>query len=237
MADQIDSFLEAIGEKGNKFIENRVRNSPKTKFEDDNLISVDLSNLGIISLYPEMLEVLSGVKEIDLSDNMLEFIPEGLFAPLSGIKTISLKGNPIYTYHPKAFDGLDDLEHLDLSETQVFYLNPEIFNQMPNLKSIDLSGTKLPHHLQGRHTDIQKLKADAEKTEYERKAPSKLYFWKNLTFSYLAILCFIAIPITALAAGNSLNAIVGILLILGFVFLALDFGVIKRHVGAKPKLG
>ncbi len=65
-----------------------------------------------------------------------------------------------------------------------------------------------------------------------KKAPSKLYFWKNLTFSYLAILTFLSIPVLVLRSGNSLNATAGGLLVLGFVFLFLDFGVMKRHIGA-----
>ncbi len=232
MADQIEHFLEAIGEKGNTYAENKIRNSPKTKWEDDALIAIDLSGLGIIALYPEMLEPLAGVQDLDLSDNMIEFIPEGLFASLNGLKKLNLRDNPIYTYHPKAFEGLNDLESLDLGNTQIFYLNPKVFEQMPNLKSIDLRGTKLPKSLAGLHSDIDRLKQLAEQEKYMKKAPSKLYFWNNIIFSYLAILCFLTIPFVVLSSGNSLNAIAGGLFVLGLIFLFLDFGVMKRHIGA-----
>ncbi len=230
MADQIEQFLEAIGEKDNKFYIEKIQKNPGTIMENEKLVSVDLSGLELITLYPEMLAPLKGVETLILADNMLEYLPEGLFSELTGLKKLNLQGNPIYTYHPKAFVGLDELESLDLSRTQIFYLNQKIFDDLPNLKELDLSKTKLPASIRKRHSDTVKLKETIATERFYKKAPSRIYFWHNLTFSYLAILTFLLIPVFALKNGNSLDLTTGILFMLGILFLFLDFGVMKREI-------
>jgi Leucine-rich repeat (LRR) protein len=142
--------------------------NPMKKLKDDpfagleKLTILNIANLELTSLHPDLLQDLMSLKELylfrnlikeldekvfgylikleilDLSSNKLEYFPEKQFENLRSLKTLYLDRNPIKTLHEKQFENLVNLEVVTFAEAQFTTIPDGIFKNNGNLRTIVL---------------------------------------------------------------------------------------------------
>lgn len=127
---------------------------------------LDLSNTGLKSIFPEMLNKAPNLRQIHLRGNKIQELTEGTFTNLRNltivdlsfnniasirpatfinamnIKQLSLRGNQLNAFRGEIFNTGTSLEELDLSENQLSYLFPTSFRIHPRLRKINASRNK-----------------------------------------------------------------------------------------------
>ena len=75
---------------------------------------------------------------LDLSENVIEYIPASAFEPLT-IKALSLSSNPLLGISPRAFQGLENvLQRLDLFATGLQVIHWGVLRNLHLLRDLDL---------------------------------------------------------------------------------------------------
>ena len=106
--------------------------------------SLDLSGEGIVSLRKADFEGLTGLAELDLSDNALDHLPGDLFEHLDfSMRTLKLNGNPLGALPAGVFDPLTGLKTLDLSNTGLTELPAGLFAELDRLEVLQLVENRL----------------------------------------------------------------------------------------------
>ena len=106
--------------------------------------SLDLSGEGIGSLRKADFEGLTGLAELDLSDNALDHLPVDLFEHLDfSMRTLKLNGNPLGAFPAGVFDPLTGLKTLDLSNTGLTELPAGLFAELDRLEVLQLVENRL----------------------------------------------------------------------------------------------
>lgn len=127
---------------------------------------LDLSNTGLKSIFPEMLNKAPNLRQIYLRGNKIQELTEGTFTNLRNltivdlsfnsitsirpatfinamnIKQLSLRGNQLNAFRGEIFNTGTSLEELDISDNQLSYLFPTSFRIHPRLKKIIASNNK-----------------------------------------------------------------------------------------------
>ncbi len=80
---------------------------------------------------------------LDLSDNGLTTLPEGVFSQFDSLRALNLYGNQLTSLPPRIFAGLTKLQQLWLYENQLATLPPGIFAGLINLQILLLNSNQL----------------------------------------------------------------------------------------------
>lgn len=102
-----------------------------------------LENNDLESLHRDVFREFSCLKTLDLSDNQLECLPDGVFADLANLEELLIWNNSITKVSGATFAGLVQLRTLDLSFNPLESLEPSAFEDMKNLEKFRLVFTNL----------------------------------------------------------------------------------------------
>src|SRR6185369_4024554 len=91
---------------------------------------LDLSNNQLRTLPEGLFQGLTVLQMIDLSHNQLTDLPERLFRDLATLQLLCLHDNQLSTLPAGLFQGLETLQRLYLSENQLIDLPEGIFNNL-----------------------------------------------------------------------------------------------------------
>ncbi|XP_069386563.1 vasorin-like [Paralichthys olivaceus] len=139
------------------------QNGINTLSQDDfrglvELEMLDLSQNVLVEIPDGVFEMLSKLKNLDLSTNDITHISKGSFSGLVQLERLYLHANRIQSIHLEAFDGLDMLLELKLQGNQLTSLPALHF---PKLLLLDLSNNNIPSlgpsDLQTPHLEALKL--------------------------------------------------------------------------------
>ena len=78
---------------------------------------------------------MKSLQYLDIGENLIEEVPEGLLQNCQDLKLIELKKNPIRKIHPDAFINLPSLQKLIISEAMSVHQFPNL-NGTENLRTI-----------------------------------------------------------------------------------------------------
>ncbi len=80
---------------------------------------------------------------LDLSQNVLSEIPDGVFSPLSSLHNLDLSSNHISHISKDSFSGLVNLERLYLYSNRIQRIHPAAFEGLENLLELKLQGNQI----------------------------------------------------------------------------------------------
>jgi len=103
--------------------------------------SLCLSDYGL-SILPDELEVLKGVRHVILSGNRLTRLPAYFFTNLKFLETMNLSGNKLEHIPPGLTSQLTTLKTLDVSHNQIREITPDI-SQLVNLTVLRIHGNRI----------------------------------------------------------------------------------------------
>ena len=108
---------------------------------------LDLASSGVggklTSLKSRDFEGLSGMSELNLEDNSLSKLPEGVFDGLSRLEILTMQGNALSSLPDGVFDDLTKLHTLGLYDNDLAALPDGIFDGLTKLRTLAISGNKL----------------------------------------------------------------------------------------------
>ncbi|XP_063432567.1 G-protein coupled receptor GRL101-like isoform X1 [Mytilus trossulus] len=110
-----------------------------TFFDLDRLSYLDMSNNLITELPDGVFQNLFRLVTLNLKDNQIRRLGNGSFSGLTSIRALYLSGNGIEEIYPSAFVGLSQLQTLDLSHQRLVTLQSGTFLGLRSLFSLDLS--------------------------------------------------------------------------------------------------
>lgn len=105
------------------------------------LALLDLSQNELAEIPDGVFGMLSKLKNLDLSSNLITHIQKDSFSGLVQLERLYLHGNRIQSIHPEAFEGLEMLLELKLQENLLSSL-PSL--RFPSLLLLDLSNNNIP---------------------------------------------------------------------------------------------
>ena len=76
--------------------------------------------------------------DLDLSENLINFIYESSFSGLANLKKLSLSSNKIFSIYKTSFRGLDKLEFIYLESNRLKHFKQSIIKDLKNLKKVCL---------------------------------------------------------------------------------------------------
>ncbi|XP_030582906.1 vasorin-like [Archocentrus centrarchus] len=122
------------------------KNGIKTLSQEDfrglvELQMLDLSQNELTEIPDGVFEMLSDLKNLDLSSNHITHISKGSFSGMVQLERLYLHANRIQSIHLEAFEGLEKLLELKLQGNQLTSL-PSL--QFPSLLLLDLSSNNIP---------------------------------------------------------------------------------------------
>ncbi|KAM8832952.1 toll-like receptor 5 [Spinachia spinachia] len=141
------SHLKLSGHMGKGFSHNNLPDPDRTTFVGLNVSSVrtlDLSNNQIFALQEGVFRPLKEVAFIDVSRNKLNQVHRLAFKGLEGhLRMLNLSHNLLWEIHSYTFASLTNLRVLDLSYNHIGVLGYGSFSGLPQLKALYLTGNSL----------------------------------------------------------------------------------------------
>ena len=123
--------------------DNRLATLPQDIFDPlGTLERLALSDNALTSL-PDGVAGLVRLAHLDLHDNWITSLREGIFADLSMLTTLDLHENHLQDLPEDVFDDLGALERLDLSDNRLSDLPRAILDSQARLERLDLSSNRL----------------------------------------------------------------------------------------------
>lgn len=107
-----------------------------------NLISVHLSDVEMRSIERPIVNCRT-LFTIDLNNNHLVSIPEGIFRNCQELSTLTMRRNLISNIHDNAFVGLSRAFILTLTENKIKIINRNMMNPLSRLGILDLDGNEI----------------------------------------------------------------------------------------------
>ncbi|KAJ8001698.1 hypothetical protein DPEC_G00172150 [Dallia pectoralis] len=98
---------------------------------------------GIDTLSPDDFAGLGELRMLDLSQNKLTKVPDGVFGPLVSLQNLDLSNNHIIHISKFSFAGVVHLERLYLHGNGIESIQMEAFNGLEGLLELKLQGNKL----------------------------------------------------------------------------------------------
>ncbi|XP_051905614.1 vasorin b [Hippocampus zosterae] len=98
---------------------------------------------GIEGLSSEDFDGLDNLEMLDLSQNKLTKISDGVFLPLTSLKNLDLSSNQITHISEQCFQDMVLLERLYLYSNHIKTIHPAAFNGLDNLLELKLQGNRL----------------------------------------------------------------------------------------------
>ncbi len=102
-----------------------------------------LSFCNITSIRAEHFSPLHVLRTLNLSNNLIHFLPKGLFGALSNVKEIDLGHNMIHQLHSGIFEGASKLRSLKIDSNKLTLVAPCTFGKLESLRILDLSNNYL----------------------------------------------------------------------------------------------
>ena len=112
-------------------------------FEGLSTSTLNLSNNNLNTLPEGVFTGLKNLRRLELGHNQIITLPEGVFEPLTKLKALSLNNNQLITLPEGVFYGLQTLERVNLSYNQINALPGGIFDYVVDIKYINLSNNNL----------------------------------------------------------------------------------------------
>ncbi|XP_062845642.1 vasorin a [Trichomycterus rosablanca] len=98
---------------------------------------------GITSLQQHDILGLVDLVDLDLSQNELKMVPDGVFSSLSSLQNLDLSSNHITHISKDSFAGLLNLERLYLHNNRIQRIHPEAFTGLEQLLELKLHGNQI----------------------------------------------------------------------------------------------
>ncbi len=127
---------------------------------DGEIISLQLTNNNLQVLPEGIFTDLTNLRELWLQDNQLTTLPATIVAGLKKLRTLLLHNNQITTLPETVFADLVNLQNLLLNKNKLIVLDPGIFHGLTNLQLISLENNllvELPHNIFAGLTNLQQL--------------------------------------------------------------------------------
>ncbi|XP_067648049.1 leucine-rich repeat-containing protein 15-like [Eurosta solidaginis] len=148
----------------------------------------DLSRNFFSTLHKDAFRGLTLLKVLDLSYNMLNFIPEHIFKDLDGLVQLRLQNNQIENLEKTTFWKLRNLNLIDVSKNMIAELPTDIFSHVQRLTVINLSYNKIKYFTTGLLREQSMLEElDLSRNEISELQSGSLFNLKSLKvldFSY-----------------------------------------------------
>ncbi len=90
-------------------------------------------------------DIPAAAVNVDLQDNMITFVPDGVFRHLSQCQTLHLNKNQISSIWQQTFTGLQHLENLFLQDNPISTISDKAFDSFYFIRVIWLSNTELTY--------------------------------------------------------------------------------------------
>lgn len=107
------------------------------------ITSLDLSNNSIKEIPEGLLDGKTELKNFYIEGNYVKEIPAGLFKDATNIDWISLAGNKLTTIKEQDFAGLNKLTILDLTTNEISTIEAGAFKDLSNVEQLGLGSNKL----------------------------------------------------------------------------------------------
>lgn len=107
------------------------------------IITLNLSNNEITAIPEGLLDNLTSLENFYIEHNKITEIPEGLFKNNHSLDWISFTGNQISSLKNNTFEGLDALTILDLEGNQIREVSQNALTGMPKLQQLSFVGNGL----------------------------------------------------------------------------------------------
>jgi Leucine-rich repeat (LRR) protein len=140
--------------------EKEARSTARSRILDaynGNLNGLTLDSLGLTRLPIGVLNYLTKLEWLDLSNNQLRELPDGVFNGLTNLGSLRLFNNKLRELPDGVFNGLTNLRDLRLIMNKLRELPEGIFNGLTKLKSLDLSHNQLSELHEGIFNELTKL--------------------------------------------------------------------------------
>lgn len=111
----------------------------------DTLLSLNLVGNRIQSFPFETLPIYTVLHYLDLTENMLPYLPDILS---DSLRFITLTGNMGLSFDQDTFPGAKNTLELNLNHMQLSYIPPNVFSQLNYIEHIDLSRNHLSGQLE-----------------------------------------------------------------------------------------
>ncbi|KAM6972404.1 slit homolog 1 protein-like [Aplochiton taeniatus] len=102
------------------------------------LNKINLSNNKISEIEDGVFEGAGSVVELHLTANHLESVRGSMFRGMEGLRMLMLRNNKISCIHNGSFTGLANVRLLSLYDNQLSTIMPGAFNTLPNLSTLNL---------------------------------------------------------------------------------------------------
>ncbi|XP_029466034.1 slit homolog 1 protein [Rhinatrema bivittatum] len=102
------------------------------------LKKINLSNNKITEIEDGVFEGAASVSELHLTANHLESVRSGMFRGLGGLRTLMLRNNRIGCVHNDSFTGLRNVRLLSLYDNQISIISPGAFDTLQSLSTLNL---------------------------------------------------------------------------------------------------
>ena len=124
---------------------NSVYYSEQTEFENGELVSLDISDLGITKLPKDLFVGLTKIKKLHASFNNIESLEKETLAPLVDLEFVNLYGNNIGKVDDETFEKNEKIYWLDLRSNEIETL-PKSIGGLKNLDYLFLQNNPLSSH-------------------------------------------------------------------------------------------
>jgi Leucine-rich repeat (LRR) protein len=113
-----------------------INNDIFTEYIPMALKTLNLGENIIRSIALKTFENCVNLEYLDLSNNRIEVLDEGIFSGLVSLKTLNLQNNKIRSISTKTFTQLRKLEQLFLMNNQIEVIDNSLFNSLDSLKEL-----------------------------------------------------------------------------------------------------
>ncbi|XP_034947927.1 uncharacterized protein Gp150 isoform X2 [Chelonus insularis] len=107
------------------------------------LIHLNLAKNKLTGLPKGLLEPLSTLRELDLSDNMISSIPTHMFYGAKSLTKLNLAGNPLVTLQVTPFMQIPELSRLDVDRCQLRRIWSEARQPLKSLRFLSVRNNEL----------------------------------------------------------------------------------------------
>ena len=143
-----------------QFEELEININGRTFYTYDRGEVLDLSNNNLTTLREGMFDSLKELKKINLSFNDFGSLPKGIFDKCINLESIDLFHNKLTSLPRGIFDNLVNLKYLYIPSNELTSLPDGIFDKLVNLKDLNLfrnNLTSLPHDIFNNLVNLKEL--------------------------------------------------------------------------------